>query len=910
MPKASPHLRSQNAGEWSVLMEGRTDMDRYPASMRALLNTIVTPQGPSIKRSGTMWQSAVYDEAKHSALVPFVFSEDQSLVLEMANLRMRISTEAGLQVYSPTAVATVVSQVPFQITVPGHGTAIGEQLFLSGFPVDTNKNNTVVNVTAVAGNTLTLSGSYSGATGAIVNAYVSRVYHIAMPYAEADVRNIRYLQSADVMYLFCDGYRNYKLSRFGAYDWRVAAVVYNDGPYMPIDDTGARLTLSATGNMTTGGTATDDTGDDADAARAFDNSDTSYWQSGSDQHGDLIYAFPSPTVINGYIIYPAIHGDAAQGYENDNVKYPALDLAPGNWKLYGNTSASGGTWELLDAQTNYVLWDNGRSVWFKLNNVTGYRQYKLSVSGTRESAPIPCRIARLVFSSDSGPDISATISSIAKLNNGEGWKTTDVDRLIRIKDMADATWRQVRITSRVSTTVVTVKLLSEPFVDVEKKLQWRLGYWSDTTGWPVCGAFFEDRLTLAGPFGTPDLIAMSRTGAYEDFQQTTPIDEVLDDSAVIFRINSRRLSRIRWLADDERGLLIGTGSQEFVVVPANKDQALTARNIRARQSTSRGSANLDPAKVDRQVIFVQTSGRNVREFAYVYEVDGFRSPSMTLFASHMGIKRLLEVDYAGEPHSILWFRREDGSLVGLTYNRDENVVAWHRHQLAGGGLIESMCVAPSAADRVDALWMVVLRTVNSVARRYIERLTRFWDFDMTLTNHAHFVDCAIRYVGNATTVVSGYGHLEGAVLSGLADGIAVSNLVVTNGKVTLSNAASNVILGLQYEGSGVTSRIDAGAGDGTAQGKVKRTHHLIVHLWDSYGGEFGKYSEEIQAYEYAAIEYKENADGIAPPALQTDMLAVDMPVGYDLHGSIAFRSSDPYPFNIVSIMPQLNTQDR
>jgi hypothetical protein len=68
-------------------------------------------------------------------------------------------------------------------------------------------------------------------------------------------------------------------------------------------------------------------------------------------------------------------------------------------------------------------------------------------------------------------------------------------------------------------------------------------------------------------------------------------------------------------------------------------------------------------------------------------------------------------------------RREDGTVVGLTYNRDEGVVGWHRHDF--GGYVESIAVLPQADGLQDALWLVVRRTINGVERRFVERLTRF-----------------------------------------------------------------------------------------------------------------------------------------------------------------------------------------
>ena len=54
---------------------------------------------------------------------------------------------------------------------------------------------------------------------------------------------------------------------------------------------------------------------------------------------------------------------------------------------------------------------------------------------------------------------------------------------------------------------------------------------------------------------------------------------------------------------------------------------------------------------------------------------------MTLLAEHITGDGIDDVDYAQEPESIYWAVREDGVLLGMTYQREEDVVAWHRHLL-------------------------------------------------------------------------------------------------------------------------------------------------------------------------------------------------------------------------------------
>jgi len=312
--------------------------------------------------------------------------------------------------------------------------------------------------------------------------------------------------------------------------------------------------------------------------------------------------------------------------------------------------------------------------------------------------------------------------------------------------------------------------------------------------------------------------------------------------------------------------------------------------------------------VDRQVLYVQLARRTVREYVFVFEADGYKSPSMSLFSSHLGSIRFAEMAYTAEPHSILWLRRDNGTVVSLTYNRDENVIGWQTHDF--DGFVESISSIPSAATNQDTLWMVVRRTINGVTKRYIEKLMRFWDFDSTISS-AHYVDCGLRYVGPALTTLYGLQHLEGKPVVGLVDNIPFGPVTVTNGRITLPYEGTNIVVGMDFDSYGETSNIEAGAADGTAQGKTKRAHNCVVVLWNSAYGEIGRYNEDRDQYEYREVEYKENFDTMPVPALQSVITEpMDLPAGYGKRGSIAFRRTKPLPFNVIAILPQMFTQDR
>lgn len=318
------------------------------------------------------------------------------------------------------------------------------------------------------------------------------------------------------------------------------------------------------------------------------------------------------------------------------------------------------------------------------------------------------------------------------------------------------------------------------------------------------------------------------------------------------------------------------------------------------------------------MLYVQRSGRTVREFAYVFEADGYKSPSMSQLASHLGAPQFVEMDYAAEPHSIVWVRRNDGSLVGLTYSRDENVIGWHRHTFAGvtevgqGAIVENLAVLPQKDQVQDALWVTLRRVINGQTHRYIERLMPFWDFGFTIDD-AHYVDSGLRYEGPATDVVYGLQHLEGEEVYGLADGLPVGPFTVVNGSVRLTYSAFKVILGLGFESECETSRLENGAQDGTAFGKVKRINSMVAMVWDSWGGEVGVWNAELGGAAYEPVEYNVPLDVVTDIVPYTGETQAIVPSpGYDMRATIFFKRTKetPLPFNILCLMPQMNTQDR
>jgi len=268
-----------------------------------------------------------------------------------------------------------------------------------------------------------------------------------------------------------------------------------------------------------------------------------------------------------------------------------------------------------------------------------------------------------------GTGRTLTASAITGINSGTGFQTTDVGRLVKLGDG----WGE--ITARTSTTVVTWTITVA--ATGSGAAVWSLGAWSATTGYPRTVSFFEQRLVFGGSSSYPQTIWASESGLYEEF-------DVGDGSAAdafIYTIAANKVNVIRWLAPS-RDLIVGTVGGEFKVGrPAG--EPLKPDNVNIAQQTTYGGYTTQPIQIGSEVLFVQRQQRKVRSFAYRFEDDAYQAPDMTLLAEHITDTGIVDVDYAQEPDSIYWAARTDGTLLGMTYHREEDVVAWHRHIFGG-----------------------------------------------------------------------------------------------------------------------------------------------------------------------------------------------------------------------------------
>ena len=273
-----------------------------------------------------------------------------------------------------------------------------------------------------------------------------------------------------------------------------------------------------------------------------------------------------------------------------------------------------------------------------------------------------------------GTGIALVASATTGINSGSGFLSTDVGRFVFLNS------GYAKITAVTNTTNATIEILTA-LSGASATADWRLGAFSDTTGHPSSVTFFEQRLVFAGTTNQPQTVFFSKSGDYENMDANIG-GTVADDDAIIYTIASNQVNAIRFMTAT-RTLIIGTAGGEFTVSGGSVDTAITPTNILIKKQSNHGAANVDAIAVGNATLFLQRAKRKIRELAYNFDVDGYIAPDMTILAEHISEGGLTQIAYQQEPNQLVYAVRGDGELVGLTYQREQQVTAWHRHIFGG-----------------------------------------------------------------------------------------------------------------------------------------------------------------------------------------------------------------------------------
>jgi hypothetical protein len=361
------------------------------------------------------------------------------------------------------------------------------------------------------------------------------------------------------------------------------------------------------------------------------------------------------------------------------------------------------------------------------------------------------------------------------------------------------------------------------------------------------------------------------------------------------------MNTIEWLSPG-KVLSIGTANGEFTLSATNLNDAVTPTDVLIKPQTTYGSSALvRPIRVAGSILFVQRAGRKLREYTYNFQTDAYIASNLTVLAEHITKTGILDLAYQQEPYQIVWAPCANGELIGLTFERAEEVVGWHRQNV--GGLVESVVALPHWDGDQDVLWMIVKRTINGSTKRYIEYIDKYYS-----DQYAFYVDCGLTYDGAPADVITGLGHLEGKEVAVLIDGAVHPNVTVTSGQITLQYEGSVINVGLPYTATVKTMPMEAGAADGVAQGKTMRVNNIVMRLHETGPGLwYGPTSSTMDEYH---VRRTTNHMNEPVPLFTGDTALLPWPGEYQQSPQITIEHRLPLPCTLVAVMPQVFTYDR
>lgn len=808
MPKASPILSTFNGGEFSPMLTGRVDFEKYRNGGEVMENFLPTVPGPMVRRGGTRYVSEVKDSSKRVFLQRFEFSVDQAYTLEFGDQYVRFYTLHG---------QLVNMAVPVEVATP---------------------------------------------------------YTLADLFAPDGTCRLQFAQSGDFLYITHPMYAPRVLKRTTPVTFVLETLVFTGGPFESRNTTSTAV-YATTRTGITELVATD-----------------GIFTSG---RVGAYFELEQRTVLDVKAWEPGKTITVGAERRSDGKNYIALNSATTGANKPVHTEGAvfdgdnGVQWLFTDPGYGYVRITalvNTPAVTRTVTNAVGASGLvRLTVPAHGFVTGDPVRVAGILGTTEA---------------NGS-WFVTAVDA--NTIDLIGTTFVNAYVSGGTASSIPNSKataevidqLPSNTIGHLKATTRWSHGEWSAFNGYPSSVTFFRERLVYA----RGQQVWFSVASDFSDFS-AKDFGTITADMAISITISSGEINQIQWLFPDKE-LLAGTAGGEFTIGELANGDPLGPGNIKAELRTRFGSRSIVPIQKGTDTLFVQRSGRKVREIGYDFSSDAYRANDATVLADHITESGIVDMDFAQEPYSLGWLVRADGTLIAFTWDNEQNVKGWHRHPT--DGFVESVACIPAPDQDRDELWLVVRRVINGVTKRYVEYMERPWQREDSIEDQ-FYVDCGLTYSGAPADMISGLGHLEGKTVDILADGSPHPQRVVTGGQVLLQNEYSVVHIGLPAPCRFKSMRLEAGGADGTAQGKTKRITRLVIRFLESLGGMTGPSEDVLES-----LEFRTPADpmNVAVPLFTGDKV-VQWPTVYDRDAYFYYENTQPLAVTVVAVMPEVHTQ--
>lgn len=917
MARISSIITNFRAGAISPRLEGRIDLEKYNQAAETLENMIVFPQGGITRRPGTTFVGSSKD-GESVRLINFEFSDEQAYVLEFGSSYIRVYKDGGIVTNATKTITAITKANPAVVTSNSHGFSNGDRVFIKSVVGMTQVNNLEFTVAGQTTNTFQLSGvdstnydTYSSAGTA------ATIVEITTPYlAQNEIFSLNYAQSADTLYLAHKNHEPAKLVRTAAHNgWTLSDIDFVDGPYLDENITTTTLYASAnTGTVTITASASLFASTDVGRLIRFREvveaehdawaTSTSYAQNDLVRHGDNVYkkvdtgsdtsGSTPPVHTQGQKVYGSITWEF-QHSGFGHVKITGFTSATVVTALVKNTNSAGASTGVLPASVvgssnATTLWSLGSfSTTTGFPRALGFYEERLYFAGTT-SQP------QTIFGSVSA-DFENHTPGI--LDDSAVNFTIASDQVNVIKHLLPARFLQVLTTSAEFTlsggtgstpvSPTNVNVLRETTFGSSDIRPLRAG---NSTILLQKGQEKVKEITF--DLDTDGLLGIDLSILADHLPRGGLTDMVWQQEPELIVWFVHADGRLIGLTYDRANGAVGW--HEHPIGGVSGHATITVSDY----------ANI---AVGTTLVLTKSDGTTV---TFTSEAAGSSAPSSTLgfrpntnndtTADNIFTAINAHADFTVEnPSAAVVTVKETlptaGGLLSIKSSDDIRLLASGQAR----AIVESITAIPSGSE--DQVYLSVKREINGSTVRHIAFINSIY-FNDQITE-AFFVDNGLTYQGASTSTISGLNHLEGEVVSILADGSTHPDKNVTNGTVTLERGTTHAHIGFGYKSLVKTLRLEGGAEDGVSQGKIKRIHGVTARFLNTVGAEIGPDTSNLDR-----LPFRDSSMAMdeAVPLFTGDK-EVSFPSGYDNDAQIVIQQSQPLPMTILAIMRRSNTFD-
>lgn len=903
-------LRSFAAGIIAPELFGRLDLAKFQTGLAKCLNFWVLPHGPVQNRPGFQFVREVRFGDNKVKLLPFTYSTDQTMIVEMGASYFRFHTNGGTLfggdvvtngAFATDAAGWTLSSGAFwagsyegSAGLPGVGGKIAQSITVTSslsyrvtvlFEGSSDILVLVTDGMVPVAPAVTMTGGYGildfvapspaltleiSALSAGV-AYVKEVsvtsttpYTIGNSYTEADVFDIHYVQSSDVMTQVHPNYRPMELRRLGAASWSHNPAVFTPSISAPASSAGTPAPVTHLYKVAIVRNSY------VDGVPVVEETLPSPVASGSNDLTIVgsynLLSWASAIMATGYAVYKLIDGAyyylgmaAGASFIDDSSKTVNKSRTPVTSGSSGLTSvtvsviASGGAVTAVPTGTGSVT----------------YSYVVTSISDTEESYPT------------NAASCTNNLATAGNVNTIEWAAVAGISRhnIYKLSNGLYGYIGQASGTSFVDNNITP---------DISVTPPQEAAPFEAAGDYPGAVGYFDQRRCFAGTDNRPQNFWATRSATESNLSYSIP---TRDDDAIAMRVGSRENNRIRHIINLDVLLLLTSGG-EWKIAPQNSD-VLTPTTAAPKQISAEGAANVQPVVTSKSVLYVQESAERIFEMRYQWEAQDFTPRDLSIMAPHLfeGYE-IVDMAYAKTPNKTIWAVRSDGVLLGLTYLPEHEVAGWHEHRTTNGAF-ESVAVVKEGNEHV--VYVVVRREIDGTTKRYIERMhTR----RVTTQASAFFVDCGLTYEGDPATTITGLDHLEGEEVAILADGAEHPRQYVVGGQITLEAPASVVHVGLPITADAETLPLSLEM-QAFGQGVQKNVNNLALRVNESAGVLIGP---TFDAADMVSTEVRTTEPYDSPPALVTGVVDVTTACVWEDDAKVCIRHTSPKPVTILSMV--------